>query len=92
MKSLQRKDFLSYSFLTNMLKIKDVGENEASCGGTGPKGSGRPGRVASFVLRTSFRSDTQRDVSIILLLISNISSVCNHTLIIFFNRIRSLKV
>ena len=41
-KSLQSKDFSSYFSLTNMLKIKDVGENEASCGGTGPKGSGRP--------------------------------------------------
>ena len=37
-----KKGFFKLFFLTNILKIKDVGENEASCGGTGPKGSGRP--------------------------------------------------
>ena len=41
-KSLQIKDYLGYFFLTNMIKIKDVGGNEASGGGTGSKGSGRP--------------------------------------------------
>ena len=41
-KSLQIKDYLGYFSLTNMIKIKDVGGNEASGGGTGSKGSGRP--------------------------------------------------
>ena len=41
-KSLQIKDYLGYFSLTNMIKIKDVGGNEASGGGTGSKDSGRP--------------------------------------------------
>ena len=41
-KSLQIKDYLGYFSLTNIVKIKDVGGNEASGGGTGSKDSGRP--------------------------------------------------